>query len=198
METTAQEKIALRNRMRAKLAALTEAEVCARSAAVWERLSVLPEFARATRLLIYVSKGTEVDTHGLIQQLLAMGRQVYAPGFEAVKKKYVACALNDFHSDLTMGRFGILEPKPEAIQPPARDPIDAALVPGLAFDETGNRLGRGMGYFDRLLQEVRGAKIALAYDFQILSEVPAEAHDARVDFIMTETRRIQTKGNSHD
>ena len=188
----------LRKQMRAKFAALTATDVRARSAAVWDRVSVLPEFARAARLLIYVSKGTEVDTHGLIQQLLAMGRQVCVPQFDAVEKKYVACVLRDFHSDLAVGQFGILEPKPGTVQPPARDPIDAALVPGLAFGETGNRLGRGMGYFDRLLQEVPGAKIALAYDFQILSEVPAEAHDARMDFIITETRWIQTKGNSHD
>ena len=198
METTAQEKIALRNRMRAKLAALTEADVRARSAAVWERLSVLPEFARAARLLIYVSKGTEVDTHGLIQQLLAMGRQVCVPRFDAAAQQYVACVLRDFHADLAAGRFGILEPKPEAIQPPARDSIDAALVPGLAFDETGNRLGRGMGYFDRLLQEVPGVKIALAYDFQILNEIPADAHDARVDFIVTQTRVVKTQVTNHD
>ena len=198
METTAQEKVALRNQMLAKLAALTAGDVRTKSAAIWERLSVLPEFAKATRLLVYVSNGVEVDTRGLIQQLLAMGRQVCVPHFDATEQKYVAGVLRDFHSDLAVGRYGILEPKPGEIQPAAHDPIDAALVPGLAFDETGNRLGRGMGYFDRLLQEVSGAKIALAYDFQVLNEVPAEAHDARVDFIITETRRVQTRGKSHD
>jgi 5-formyltetrahydrofolate cyclo-ligase len=195
METTAQAKVALRTQMRAKLATLAVADVSAKSAAIWERLSVLPEFAKATRLLVYVSNGVEVDTRGLIQQLLAMGRQVCVPQFDAAEQRYVACVLRDFHADLVMGRYGILEPKPGEIQPAAHDPIDAALVPGLAFDETGNRLGRGMGYFDRLLQEVSGAKIALAYDFQVLNEVPAEAHDARVDFIVTETRVVETKGN---
>jgi 5-formyltetrahydrofolate cyclo-ligase len=193
METTAQEKVASRNRMRAKLAALTEADVRAKSAAVWERLSVLPEFAGAQRLLIYVSKGREVDTHGLIQQLLAMGRQVCVPQFDAAEQKYVACLLRDFHADLGAGRFGILEPKPDAFKPVAASQIEAALVPGLAFDETGNRLGRGMGYFDHLLRDVRGAKIALAYDFQILSEIPVEAHDARMDFIVTEIRVVKTQ-----
>jgi 5-formyltetrahydrofolate cyclo-ligase len=65
----------------------------------------------------------------------------------------------------------------------------------LAFDETGNRLGRGLGYLDRLLQETSGARIALAFDFQLLDEVPTEAHDLRMDFIVTETRVIETKGN---
>ena len=87
METIAQEKVALRNQMREKFAALTETEVRAKSAAIWERLAVLPEFAQAARLLIYVSMGKEADTHGLIQQLLAMGRQVYAPAFDSAEKK---------------------------------------------------------------------------------------------------------------
>jgi 5-formyltetrahydrofolate cyclo-ligase len=88
-----------------------------------------------------------------------------------------------------------LEPKPEAVRPVANDHIDVALVPGLAFDETGNRLGRGMGYFDRILQDLRGVKIALAYDFQVLSEVPTEAHDTPMDFIVTEKRLIKIRGN---
>jgi 5-formyltetrahydrofolate cyclo-ligase len=195
METIAQEKVALRNQMREKLAALTEAEVRTKSAVIWERLAVLPAFTQATRLLIYVSTGKEADTHGLIQQLLAMGRQVCAPAFDAAERRYVACAVRNFHSDLTVGQFGILEPKPGIAELAARDPIDAALVPGLAFDERGNRLGRGMGYFDRLLPGIGGVKIALAYDFQILKEIPAEMHDAPVDFIVTEIRVVETKGN---
>jgi 5-formyltetrahydrofolate cyclo-ligase len=136
-----------------------------------------------------------VDTHGLIQQLLAMGRPVCVPCFDAKTQKYVASALHDFKLDLVPGKFGILEPGPSAARLVAGQQIDAALVPGLAFDERGNRLGRGMGYFDSILKEIRGAKIALAYEFQVLHGVPVEAHDARVDFIVTETKKLQIKGN---
>ena len=166
------------------------------SAAVWERLAVLPQFASAKALLSYVSKDNEVDTHGLIRQLLALGRQVCVPWFDTSKQIYGASALYDFDADLTAGKFGILEPGHGAARPVAGRQIDAALVPGLGFDETGNRLGRGMGYFDLLLHEVPGARIALAYDCQVLNEVPAEAHDAPVDFIVTETRMIRIKGNA--
>ena len=196
METTAPEKVTLRKQMRARLASQSAADVRAKSADIWERLSVLGEFTSASRLLVYVSAGREADTHGLIRQLLAMGRNVCVPRFEIAKQRYVASELRDFDADLATGKFGILEPKPEAIRPAAADQIDAALVPGLAFDETGNRLGRGMGHFDRLLLEVRGRRIALAFDFQILGEIPAETHDVRMDFIVTETRVIKTKGNS--
>ena len=193
--TVAATKEELRDQMRARLAAQSAADVRVKSADIWERLSVVGEFATASRLLVYVSKGAEVDTRGLIQQLLAMGRQVCVPWFDSAKKQYVASELRDFALDLAAGRFGILEPKPEAVRRVACDRIDAALVPGLAFDETGNRLGHGRGYFDRLLRDVRDVKIALAYDFQLLSEVPTEAHDTPVDFIVTEKRVVRTRGN---
>jgi 5-formyltetrahydrofolate cyclo-ligase len=193
--TLATTKQDLREQMRVRLIAQSAVDVQMKSADIWERLSVLAEFTAATRSLIYVSKATEVDTRGLIQQLLAMGRSVCVPWFDSVKKKYVPSELRDFVLDLMTGQFGIVEPKPEAVRPIDGDRIDAALVPGLAFDETGNRLGRGMGYFDRILQDLRGVKIALAYDFQVVSEVPTEAHDAAVDFIVTEKRVIKTRGN---
>jgi 5-formyltetrahydrofolate cyclo-ligase len=195
MEATAQEKIALREQMRARLARQGAADVRAKSAAIWERLSVLREFVAATRLLVYVSTASEVDTQGLIRQLLAMGRQVCVPRFEPTTLGYAASELHDFDNELMRGKFGILEPKPGAIRPAALDRIDATLVPGLGFDETGNRLGRGQGHFDRLLRQTSGVKIALAFDFQVLDEVPAEAHDARMDFIVTETRVVNLRGN---
>ena len=186
----------LRQQMRARLAMQDDTEARAKSAAIWERLSVLSEFTSASRSLIYISKPKEVDTCGLIQQLLAMGRSVCVPWFDEAKQQYVASELRDFALDLTAGKFGILEPKPGAVRPVSGDGIGAALVPGLAFDETGNRLGRGMGYFDRILRDVRGVKIALAYDFQLLKEVPVEAHDAPLDFIVTEKRVVaKIKGN---
>ncbi len=181
--------------MRARLAGQGGADVRAKSAAIWERLSVLREFVIATRLLVYVSMGNEVDTQGLIRQLLAMGRQVSVPRFEPATQGYTASELQDFDNELTAGKFGVLEPKPGVIRPVALDQIDVALVPGLAFDETGNRLGRGSGHFDRLLGQTSGVKIALAFDFQVLDEVPAEAHDARMDFIVTETRVVNLRGN---
>jgi 5-formyltetrahydrofolate cyclo-ligase len=195
MEATAQDKIALREQMRTRLAERGAADVRAKSAAIWERLSVVREFAAATRLLVYVSTGSEVDTQGLIRQLLAMGRQVCVPRFDLTMQSYSASVLHDFDTELATGKFGILEPKPEAVRPAALDQIHAALVPGLAFDETGNRLGRGLGHFDRLLRQTSGVKIALAFDFQVLEEVPAEAHDARMDLIVTETRVVNPKGN---
>ena len=98
--------------------------------------------------------------------------------------------LRDFHGELHVGKFQILEPKPEAIRLAKVEVVEVFLLPGLAFDETGNRLGRGKGYFDRLLHMVRGTKIALAHEFQVLNEVPAGPHDVPVNFIVTENRVV--------
>ena len=178
----------LRDEMCARLAAVPANEVRSHSAAVWERLSGLPALAGANRVMIYVSTRQEIETHGLIRQLLAMGRRICVPAFVG---EYVPAEIYDFDEDLVKGRFGILEPKsPVAMT----EPPEAWLVPGLAFDVNGNRLGRGRGFFDTLLRQARGVKIALAHDFQLLDEVPAEAHDVRVDFIVTESRVVNCKG----
>jgi 5-formyltetrahydrofolate cyclo-ligase len=195
METTS-EKVKLREQMREKLAMLTAAEARARSATVWERLTALPQFANATSLLIYISRGNEIATHGLIQQLLAMGKRVCVPSFDHARQQYVASELRDFETELATGKYGILEPRPEFVRSMAAAKLEALVVPGLAFDATGNRLGRGLGFFDRLLRGAQGARIALAYDFQILKTVPAQSHDQRVDFLITETRLIVVQKES--
>lgn len=172
--------------MRARLAALPADEVRAHSAAVWERLAVLPAFNAAGCACAYVSSGQEIETHGLIRQLLALGRRVCVPAFVG---EYVAAEINDFDADLVKGRFGILEPRTVR---PAEPEI--WLVPGLAFDLKGNRLGRGRGFYDAMLRQAHGPKLALAHDFQLLDEIPADAHDARVDLVITEARVVICKG----
>src|SRR5881296_2370453 len=110
METIARQKMTLRGSMRSRLAELPAAEVRTHSAAVWERLAVLPAFAAANVVMSYLSKDSEIETHGLIRQLLAMGRQVLVPAF--VGDGYRLDEVRDFDADLTVGRFGVLEPKP--------------------------------------------------------------------------------------
>ncbi len=181
-------KSSLRDQMLARLGSLPAADVRAHSAAVWERLSVLPALAGADCVMVYVSTGQEIETHGLIRQLLAMGRRVCVPAFVG---EYVPAEIHDFDADLARGKFGILEPKSPAT---VSEQPEVWLVPGLAFDVKGNRLGRGRGFFDALLRRASGVKIALAHDFQLLNEIPAEAHDVRVDFIVTESRVVNCKG----
>jgi 5-formyltetrahydrofolate cyclo-ligase len=190
METVAQQKIALRDRLRRRLAELSAVEVRAHSAAVWERLAMMEQFNVAKCIRVYVSTGHEIETHGLIRQLLAMGRCVCAPKFS--ENAYRLCAVGDFDADLKPGKFGILEPR--LPHPPAMPPA-VMIVPGLAFDAAGNRLGRGLGFFDAILREATGTIIALAHDFQVVKEIPADHRDVRVNFVVTESRVIAARGN---
>ena len=180
--------------MRARLAALSYAAVRAKSAEIEKQCFLLPDFVASDWVFAYISLGHEVATRGLIKRLLAMGKHVCVPKFDEPTQQYVASELRDFDKELRKGKFGILELDPEAMRRVQPEKLDALLVPGLAFDDAGNRLGRGRGFFDRILRETRGAKLALAYDLQLVKEVPTEKHDVRMDYIITETKVVNVKG----
>ena len=98
----------------------------------------------------------------------------------------------NLETDIATGKFGISEPRPECETIPL-DQFDLVLVPGLAFDPGGNRLGRGRGFYDRILAAASGVKCGVAYDFQLLEKIPVEPHDAPVNFIFTPTRCVRRK-----
>jgi 5-formyltetrahydrofolate cyclo-ligase len=179
--------------MKGMLAALTPGEVRARSASVCRYIATMHEVTSVEWLMGFVSFGTEVHTHELLRSLLAEERHVCVPSFDMAGQRYICSELKHFDLDLREGLLGILEPRHGAIRPVHPEKIDAWLVPGLAFDEHGNRMGRGMGYFDQLLCGARGTKIGLAYDFQLLTQIPAEPHDIRLDYIVTETKVVHCK-----
>ena len=176
--------------MRERLAELTRDRVRAAGAAIGRRVAQMPAVTAATWVAGYVSFGTEVPTHELLRGLLSAGKRVCVPSFDPVGQRYFCSEVKHFDTELIEGKWGCWEPKHTVIRPVPMDRLDVWLVPGLAFDERGNRLGRGMGYFDQMLRDARGLKIGLAYDIQVLREVPAEKHDVRMDFIVTETRVV--------
>ena len=96
--------------------------------------------------------------------------------------------INDWN-DLSTGAYGILEPREIKIALP--EDIQVAIIPGIAFDKKGYRIGYGKGYFDRLLPKMNALKIALAFDFQLLDELPREKHDVKMDMIITDKRILR-------
>jgi 5-formyltetrahydrofolate cyclo-ligase len=156
---------------------------------IWDKLRSLPEFAGARTLTTYLDMGSEVRTREYVPQLWQMGKRVIVPFCEAHELRLFH--LQDM-DELTPGAWQILEPAPQwrAI---AQRRVDAAeldliLVPGLAFDRNGDRLGWGKGYYDRFLHQVsaEAVKIALAFQCQLVEEIPALAHDVRMDKVITE------------
>jgi len=187
--TVLSEKEQLRNRMRALRRQTASSWRARASAAVISRLETLPVFQRARVVQTYVALRHEVDTHELIRRLLRAGKQVAAPKVEA-GNELQQYFIKDF-SELQPGAFGILEPQPEPGRLASPEQFDLVLVPGLAFDRAGHRLGAGKGYYDRFLAQIKAPKIALAFAFQIVERIPVEAHDQRVDVIVTEKEVIR-------
>ncbi|MFH1787089.1 MAG: 5-formyltetrahydrofolate cyclo-ligase [archaeon] len=162
-----------------------------KSLKIAEAVMCLPEYEEADMILFYVSQGDEVRTHGLIKDSLYIGKGVAVPVSNTQTGEIEVYEIKDF-SELVPGAYGILEPAPKFRRHIDSAEIDLVVVPGVAFDENGNRLGRGKGYYDKFLAKLPKTvpRIALAYEHQIVGEVPAEGHDAKVDKIITETRVI--------
>lgn len=151
-----------------------------------EQVLRLPDIAEARTVFVFVSFGSEVDTHGLIDSLLARGQQVAVP--RIMDATTIRAVPMDSWDDLAPGKWGILAPLRDD---PAPGPFDAAIIPGVAFTESRQRIGHGRGYYDRWLEaNPVGSSIALAFELQLVPELPVEPHDRSVDRIVTEDRVI--------
>ena len=183
-------KAELRRRMRGVREAVSDAEEESRR--ILGRLLAEPRFhaelesPQPSVWFVYVSTGNEVGTHRLIQALLHQGQPVAVPYTDS--ESTMMARLIDSFDELKPGRFGILAPEAES---PEVEP-DLCVVPCIAVTESGDRLGRGGGYYDRYLADHPDTTaIALAFDEQIVGAIEAEPHDQRVDYIVTPTRTIR-------
>lgn len=176
----------LREKILHRLKTQKEEERHRKSLVLKRKLFALPEFRRAKVLMFYVSKDGEVETKPMIEAALAGDKVVLVPVVQVREKKMVVSKITDPNKDLVKGPYGIYQPKAhlEVYHPRS---IDLAVVPGVAFDEKGNRLGRGMGYYDRFLVGLRKGvpKIGLAFDFQVLKQLPILSHDQPVTALLT-------------
>jgi 5-formyltetrahydrofolate cyclo-ligase len=154
-----------------------------------ETLVALPEFTAAAAVAIYLDARTEVRTRRSLPKLLASGKRIVVPWCDQDELRLFALESPD---ELATGRFGILEPQSELRHQVERQvspaEIDLFVIPGVAFDRRGTRLGHGRGYFDRLLARARqDAKlVGLAFECQLFDTLPSETHDIRMHQIITE------------
>ena len=140
------------------------------------------------RAFVYLSFSSEAPTDKLIESLIAQGWRVYCPRLE--NKKMVAV---EYGEELALSAFGIREPLGEAYE----GDMDVAIVPMLAVDEQGRRLGYGGGYYDRYLAaHPETLWLAYGFDFQILRQVPTEEHDIKMDGVVTDKRIVWTNART--
>jgi len=185
-------KARLRREMKVTLTAMSPEAAAAGSAAACASAVSLPEFRHARTVMLYLPIPGEVDT---VEVALAAWRQdktVLVPKVLYEHWRIAAVVCRSMDDGLVPNRHGIREPAAAECWPP--EEIDLVIVPALAFDKQGNRLGRGGGFYDRFLAEpgVRAVLCGLAFDIQVLDELPAEHHDRPVDVLVTdkEVRRF--------
>lgn len=183
-------KSVVRTAMRRLRQGLHPAERQERSRRVAEHLWGLEAFVQRERVLFYAAQGDEVDTLPILTRWVAEGRRAIFPRVEGGEMILVEVSSL---TDLCPGYRGLLEPRPGGGRAIPPEQVEVALVPGLAFDLKGNRLGQGGGHYDRVLARLSPASmtIGLAFEFQVLERLPVEVHDVPVDLIVTERRVIE-------
>jgi 5-formyltetrahydrofolate cyclo-ligase len=156
-----------------------------------DQLLAMPLMEKADAIMSYVSFGSEVYSMSMITRLIAMGRRVSIP--YCVEDELRLFVLKDF-SELMTINFGVLEPKLKLRELPERqmsiDELQIVIVPGIAFDPNGGRVGRGKGYYDRFIKKLpeNVTTIALAFDCQMFDNVPMNENDQFVKIIVTESK----------
>jgi 5-formyltetrahydrofolate cyclo-ligase len=180
----------LRRKIRAALEKISPAVRMVESIGLCERLEAQLQSART--ILFFAPLPDELDVWPLLKKFLAAGKICALPCFDPAAENYFARRLENLDTDIVTGKFGVREPAAGGAEIPLAK-FDLVLVPGVAFDLAGNRLGRGQGFYDRLLEKISGVKCGVGYDFQLLEKIPAEPHDAKVDFIFTPARGVRRK-----
>ena len=161
----------LRKRIRGSVADVT------RDASVWSLVESLPEFQAADSVLLYWSMSSEVDTHSFLDRWYGR-KKLYLPrvaGDTLEIREFIP-------EDLAEGYRGIMEPSSQA---PCVTAVDLAIVPGMAFDANGNRLGRGGGFYDHLLPSLTCPKVGVCRQGQLVEEVPMQVWDQKVNIVIT-------------
>jgi len=180
-------KAALRRQVQAVVARLSAEERSAASAQARELLLAQATWQQAKAVLFYAPLPLELDLWPMLDEALR-GRKIAAlPRYVAETRAYVPCRVEDVARDIVEGHFGIREPN-ERCSPLAADRLDLILVPGVAFDLHGHRLGRGQGFYDRLLGSISGRRCGVAFEEQIVGQIPVETHDAAVHCLLTPRR----------
>ncbi|MEF8848329.1 MAG: 5-formyltetrahydrofolate cyclo-ligase, partial [Candidatus Thermoplasmatota archaeon] len=170
---------------------LSRKEILKKSKNIKYKLFNLTKFAKSETILFYVSYDNEVFTHNIIKEAISSGKKTVVPIVDKERHRLMLSVLESWN-DLQPGSYGVLEPKKNCLQKISPKEINLIIVPGVGFDKKGNRLGHGEGYYDRLLSKTYDTlSIGLAFETQIIENIPIDTHDEPVDIIITEKRVIK-------
>jgi 5-formyltetrahydrofolate cyclo-ligase len=192
MEEIQVKKNELREETTKKLAVLPAKEIAEKTKAIEDRLFDFANFLEAKIALMYVANKGEVPTRNILRRAYDYNKIVVLPAYDTENLGMTLMKVDYLHKDLQEGPRGILEPDAARCKVVPIERIDIAIIPAIALDEKGGRIGSGEGYYDRLIPRlaITTRKVALALEHQIIPQVPIESHDKHVDIIITEDRVI--------
>jgi 5-formyltetrahydrofolate cyclo-ligase len=185
-------KSSIREEVRRKLTDLPPQTVGEKTGRIVERLFEFANFLESKIVLYYANGSGQVSTRDIIARSYALNKIVVLPAFNPHRHTMDLLKVDQPDRDLHPGPRGVLEPDRRRCKKVPVECIDIALIPGLAFDEKGGRIGSGKGFYDRFIPElaVTTRKVSIAFEDQIVPLIPMEPHDKFVDIIITEARTI--------
>lgn len=185
-------KSQIREESAQKIAVLSAKEIAEKTKAIEDRLFDFANFLESKITLIYVNNKKEVPTANILLRAFHYGKIVVLPAYSQENFKMTLKKIDNLKKDLQMGPRNIQQPHETRCKIVPVEKIDIAIIPAIALDEKGGRIGSGEGYYDRLIPNlaITTRKVALALEAQIVQQVPIESHDKHVDIIITEDRVI--------
>ncbi len=192
MEEIGAAKIQIREDIAKIISAVTASDIAKKVTAIEDRLFEFANFLEAKIVLLYVSGDNEVQTKNIIKRAHSYNKIVVLPAFDPKTFEMELMKVDKFAQELKPGPRGVPEPDAARSKIVPIDRIDITIIPGIAFDEKGGRIGTGRGYYDRLIPKlaITTRKVALTLEDQIIPQIPMESHDKHVDIIITEKRII--------
>ncbi len=180
-----------------KRSAISEDSIKSMSKLIESSLFSLDLYKNSSVIMTYVNFGNEVITENIIRHSLNLEKTIGVPITIPKTRELIVSELRDFDKELELGVYNILTPKKEYIREIKPSKIDLVLVPGIAFDRKGYRVGYGGGYYDRFLCKINenAITIALAFSMQLIDSVPKGYYDLPVDYILTEKELIKCSNN---
>ena len=182
----------IRRKILKKRLSLSSEDIRDKSQQVFLNLAETVEYRNSRNIMFYVATRIEVQTEEMIKMSIKMGKNVFVPIILPECLNLAPSKIFDFDIELEKGKKGIFEPKKEYYRLFPPENIDLIIVPGVAFDLSGNRIGRGFGYYDNFLRKVSSSAkiVALAFEMQIVKKIPNDKNDIPVHKIITEKRII--------
>lgn len=192
MEEAREKKQEVRDEVLKTIASMKTDVLAAKTKAIEERLFEFANYLEARIALLYAPAAGEVDTMEIIQRSYMYNKIIVLPAFNEEARQMTLMKVDDPAKDLIQGPRGNLEPDLSRCKTVPIDCLDIAIIPGLAMDEKGGRIGSGKGYYDRLIPDlpITTRKVGLIFEDQIKTAVPMESHDKYVDIVITESRVI--------